>query len=340
MMYGEMHLSKRELRSCMDLGKALTSELDQEKLFGTILKKLSDMIPADIWSLLLLDRKTQELKFKLSADLNMEEMRGVRIKLGEGIAGRVALTKQPMIVENVTASEYFSDQIDKISGKVTKSVMCVPLVFGNQIVGVIEAINPYKTTDKALSILMFIADYAAIAVENTRRYQYIQTIANMDNLTGLYNTRYLYRALAELFETSKTFLKPFALIFMDIDNFKKVVDTHGHLNGSQAIQEVAETITESLAEPCFGVSYGGDEFVIVLPEYTKCMALEKAEEIRSLMGRTVYLSNKGINVSLSASFGVAAYPEDANDITRLLSVADKAMFRIKDTGKNAVGIEY
>src|SRR5208337_4010599 len=106
--------------------------------------------------------------------------------------------------------------------------------------GVIEAINPYKTTNKALSILMFIADYAAIAVENTRRYQYIQTIANMDNLTGLYNTRYLYKALAELFEASKISLKPFALIFLDIDNFKKVVDTYGHLNGSQAIQEVAE----------------------------------------------------------------------------------------------------
>jgi diguanylate cyclase (GGDEF)-like protein len=335
-----MHLSKRELRSCMELGKALTSELDQDKLFGTILKKISDMVPADIWSLLLLDKKTDELIFKFSVDLKMEEMGEIRIKLGEGIAGQVALTKQPMIVEDVSASKYFNDQIDKISGKVTRSVMCVPLVYANQIVGVIEAINPYQTTDKALSILMFIADYAAIAVENTRRYQYIQTIANMDNLTGLYNTRYLYKALAELFETSKISLKPFALIFMDIDNFKKVVDTFGHLNGSQAIQEVAESIMESLSDPCFGVSYGGDEFVIVLPEYTKAMAFAKAEEIRILMSRTVYLSNKGINASLSASFGVAAYPEDASDITRLLSVADKAMFKIKDTGKNAVGIEY
>jgi hypothetical protein len=82
-MNGEMHLSKRELRSCMELGKALTSELDQDKLFGTILKKLSDMIPADIWSLLLLDRETEELKFQLSVDLNMEEMKDIRIKLGE-----------------------------------------------------------------------------------------------------------------------------------------------------------------------------------------------------------------------------------------------------------------
>ena len=339
-MYGEMHLSKRELRSCMELGKALTSELDPNKLFGTILRKLSNMIPAGIWSLLLLDRDTEELKFKVSVDLNVEEIKDIRIKLGDGIAGHVALTQKPIIVEDVKSCKFFNDEIDKISGKITKSVMCVPLIFGNQIVGVIEAVNPYKTTKKALSILMFIADYAAIAVENTRRYQHIQSLANRDNLTGLFNTRYLYQALEGLFESSKNTASPIALIFMDLDNFKKVVDAYGHLNGSQAVQEVAATIKDSLVSPAFGVSYGGDEFVIVLPGYSKIQGLAKAEEIRSLMAQTVYLSNKGINASLSASFGVAAYPDDATNITRLLSVADKAMFNIKDKGKNAVGTVY
>lgn len=321
----------------MDLGKALTSELDQNKLFGTILKKLSDLIPADIWSLMLVERERNELVFKLSIDLNIEEIKDIRIKMGQGIAGQVAQTQTPMVVDDVSSCQYFNDQIDRMSGKVTKSVMCVPLVFGSQTVGVIEAINPYKTSKKALSLLMFVADYAAIAVENTRRYHYIQNLANKDNLTGLYNTRYLYNRLADLFETSRSSGKPFGLIFMDLDNFKKIVDSHGHLNGSQAIQEVATTIQESLAEPAFGVSYGGDEFVIVLPDYDKKSTITKAEEIRSLMAKTIYLSNRGINVKLSASFGVAAYPEDATNITRLLSVADKAMFSIKDRGKNAVG---
>jgi diguanylate cyclase (GGDEF)-like protein len=311
-MYGEMHLSKRELRSCMELGKTLTSELDPNKLFSTILGKLSEMIPADIWSLLLLDPDSGDLRFRLSVDLDMDDIKDIRIKLGQG----------------------------KISGKKTTSVMCVPLIFGDQVVGVIETINPRKTSKKALSLLMFIADYAAIAVENTRRYQRIQSLANRDNLTGLYNTRYLYHKLTLMFEESKCSSKPFALIFMDLDNFKRVVDAHGHLNGSQAIQEVAATIRDSLAEPAFGVSYGGDEFVVVLPGYTKDRAKAKAEEIRSLMDHTVYLSNKGINISLRASFGVAAYPEDATNITRLLSVADRAMFNIKDGGKNGVGAVY
>ncbi len=339
-MYGEMHLSRRELRSCMDLGKALTSELDQNRLFGTILKKLSDLIPADIWSLLLVERERNELVFKLSVDLNIEEVKDVRIGMGQGIAGQVALTQVPMVVDDVKTCRYFNDQIDRMSGKVTRSVMCVPLIFGSQTVGVIEAINPYRTNKKALSLLMFVADYAAIAVENTRRYNYIQSLANKDNLTGLYNTRYFYNRLNELCDESRVSGEPLGLVFMDLDNFKKVVDAHGHLNGSQAIQEVAHTIRDCLREPSFAVSYGGDEFVIVLPRHDKKAAAQKAEEIRALMEKTVYLSNRGINARLSASFGVASYPEDATNITRLLSVADKAMFIIKDKGKNAVGTMF
>jgi len=324
----------------MDLGKALTSELDQNRLFGTILKKLSDLIPADIWSLLLVERERNELVFKLSVDLNIEEVKDVRIGMGQGIAGQVALTQVPMVVDDVKTCRYFNDQIDRMSGKVTRSVMCVPLIFGSQTVGVIEAINPYRTNKKALSLLMFVADYAAIAVENTRRYNYIQSLANKDNLTGLYNTRYFYNRLNELCDESRVSGEPLGLVFMDLDNFKKVVDAHGHLNGSQAIQEVAHTIRDCLREPSFAVSYGGDEFVIVLPRHDKKAAAQKAEEIRALMEKTVYLSNRGINARLSASFGVASYPEDATNITRLLSVADKAMFIIKDKGKNAVGTMF
>lgn len=336
-MYGEHHLSKRELRACMELGKTLTSELDPNRLFGTILRKLGDMIPADIWSILILDRDTDELVFKLSVDLKMEEIKNIRIKPGQGIAGHVAQTQKPLLVDDVSNCRFFNDEIDRMTGKVTRSIMCVPLVYGHQSVGVIEAINPYRMNKKSLSLLMFVADYAAIAVENTSRYQYIQSLAIKDNLTGLYNTRYLYQVLDELFESSRETHTPFALIFMDLDNFKTVVDTHGHLHGSQAIQEVASTIRDSLTEPSFGVSYGGDEFVVVLPGYTKKNALHKAEEIRTLMGQTLYLANRGINIHLSASFGVAAYPEDATNITHLLSVADRAMFSIKDKGKNAVG---
>ena len=158
-----------------------------------------------------------------------------------------------------------------------------------------------------------------------------------DSLTGLYNTRYLYDAMKVLEADCRRQGTQFSLIFLDIDNFKHVVDTHGHLNGSQALAEVAQTIMNCLEEPAYGVAYGGDEFVVVLPQFNHAQALQKAQEIRSKMLMTRYLPAIPNGVHLKASFGVATYPEDASDIKAMLAKADKAMFQVKTTGKNAIG---
>jgi diguanylate cyclase (GGDEF)-like protein len=170
--------------------------------------------------------------------------------------------------------------------------------------------------------------------KSEERYRYLAT---HDSLTGLYNTRYLYRTLDRLILEHGIHDDSFALIFMDMDNFKQVVDTHGHLNGSQALAEVARTIKSGIDDPCFGVAYGGDEFVIVLPGFDKAKALAKAQEIRHKMKSTLYLARVTQGIHLKASFGVATFPEDAEDRAGLLALADQAMFRIKGTGKDAVG---
>jgi diguanylate cyclase (GGDEF)-like protein len=162
-------------------------------------------------------------------------------------------------------------------------------------------------------------------------------LAVHDNLTGLKNTRYLYQSLSELITASAADGNPFSLIFLDIDNFKQVVDKYGHLNGSQALAEVSATIRESIAKPAYGVAYGGDEFVVVLPGFNKKQAMQKAEEIRTRMKGTLYLVNRGHQVRLQASYGVSTCPDDAIDMTGLLAQADRAMFDIKSKGKDAVG---
>jgi len=173
--------------------------------------------------------------------------------------------------------------------------------------------------------------------ELRREHRKMQRLSLLDNLTGLYNTRYLYQALDRILAESRLSANPFALIFMDMDNFKRVVDTHGHLNGSQALREVAQTIRSLIKKPCFGVAYGGDEFVVVLPGFDKARAKSKVEAIRTKMKRTTYLDEIGLSVRLSASFGLASYPEDADDIIGLLGRADKALFRVKQTDKGSIG---
>lgn len=157
-----------------------------------------------------------------------------------------------------------------------------------------------------------------------------------DDLTGLYNARYLYRGLRRQFEKCAAAHKPLALLFIDIDRFKKVVDTHGHILGSQAIREVAQTLAGCLEKPAFAVSYGGDEYVVVLPGADRKGAIAKADEMRARISQTSYLADHGANVTLTCSFGVASFPEDAGDLEGLLAIADKSLFYVKSQGRNGI----
>ncbi len=158
-------------------------------------------------------------------------------------------------------------------------------------------------------------------------------LAVHDNLTGLYNTRHLYEHLPALLMPGGP---PCSVVFLDLDHFKHVVDTHGHLNGSRVIQEVAQVIQETIAAPRFAVAYAGDEFVLVLPGDDKAAALALAARLRARLAAHAFLAGSEPAVRLGASFGVATYPDDAADMTELLAVADQALFAAKHDGRNGI----
>ena len=336
-MDSDSPLTHSDLLSCLELSKSLTAELDSKRLFRMILHKVSALLPAENWSLLLLDEAAGELRFEISVDLDPEILKNVRLSLGEGIAGQVALKQEPIIVTDVSKCEFFSNLVDQLSNFTTKSLICVPVTYGGKTLGVIEVVNPRDLGARAVALVKLIADYTSIAVENANRYRHIQNLAIHDNLTGLFNTRYLYQSLNELIEAGKTNNSPVSLIFMDLDHFKYVVDTHGHLNGSRAIQQVALTIEQSLESPAYAVAYAGDEFVVVLPGFDQARARQKADEINSRIKSTVYLLDQGIEVRLQVSFGIATFPEHASDLTNLLGTADRELFKMKEEGKKTEG---
>ena len=117
-----------------------------------------------------------------------------------------------------------------------------------------------------------------------------------------------------------------------------MVDPHGHLNGSRAIQEAAATIRQTISEPTYAVAYAGDEFVVVLPGANPSQAVQTADSIRAEMDLTFYLRELGLNVKLRASFGIGAFPDHAEDVMELLAAADRALFAVKEKGKNAIGL--
>ncbi len=157
-----------------------------------------------------------------------------------------------------------------------------------------------------------------------------------DGLTGLYNRRYLYASLEMLIASATSGNSPVSVIFMDIDHFKEVVDTYGHLNGSQVIRELAATIRGALETPAYAVAYAGDEFVVVLPGFTDTQAVQKALDIQHRIKQSTYLRDQGAEVRLQASFGIATFPDHAKDMRGLLGAADHALFAVKTNGRDSV----
>jgi diguanylate cyclase (GGDEF)-like protein len=169
-----------------------------------------------------------------------------------------------------------------------------------------------------------------------REHDRVMKLAVTDDVSGFNNTRYLHRYLDRLLDTAGPRAPAVCLVFFDLDNFKRLVDTHGHLLGSKALREVAQAVSRVLEPDDRLVRYGGDEFIVILPRQGKDEALLKVARMKRAINATAFLQKEGINEHLTASFGLACYPHDAKDKHHLLAEADRCLFESKNAGKNRI----
>ena len=169
-----------------------------------------------------------------------------------------------------------------------------------------------------------------------KEHDRVMKLAVTDDVSGFNNTRYLHRYLDRLLENPAGKPPEVCLVFFDLDNFKKLVDAHGHVLGSKALREVAQTVAKVLGVDDRLVRYGGDEFIVILPRQNKDEALLKVARMKQAILSTQFLRKEGINAHLTASFGLASFPEDAHDKRELLAAADRCLFQSKAAGKNRI----
>ena len=324
------------MRSCVEIGKAVTATLNVDQIMHIILNRMSELIPARNWTLYLVDPVDQTLGFEVVVGLDNTPLENFRIQPGEGIAGQVAQTGLPVLIpRDVYSDSRFNAHVDRITGFKTESVICLPLIARQEVIGVLELINPDDPTlfdDVFLPVFSLLSDFMAIAIFNARNYEKINRLAITDDVTDQYNTRFLHEHLDRLLEANAAF----SLVFLDLDDFKKVVDTHGHQLGSRMLKEVAAMISTHLDPDDRLVHYGGDEFVIILPDKGKKDTIATIESLRRALGESVFLQSEQLRVQVGASFGIAPYPRDAADKKTLLQLADNALYCSKDRGKNTV----
>ena len=336
----EEHLKRlKALASFHEIGKALTSTLDLKEVLRIMMDKISELLNPKDWSLLLVDEERKDLYFEIVVGKGSEKIKKARLKRGEGIAGWVAKEGEPLFVPDVAKDKRFSARMDDISKYVTKSIICVPLKSKGRVLGVVELINKGDSglfQEEDLNLLTTLADYTAIAIENAKYFQKVQDLTISDDATTLYNSRYLHRFLEYESERARRYKTSLSLIFLDIDYFKKVNDTHGHLCGSKLLKEIGLLLLSKIRKVDVACRYGGDEFVIVLPHTSKEDAFNVAKKIKSALKRRMFLKDDGLNIKITASFGVASIPSDSEDSTGLIRLADNAMYKVKGLSRDGV----
>jgi diguanylate cyclase (GGDEF)-like protein len=322
-----------------ELGKALTSSLQLDQVLRTIMEKINEVLRPDTWSLLLMDVEKRELYFQIATGSGAEALKDLRIKVGQGLAGWVAESGEAVVVADTSKDSRFFGQVDEKTKMATRSIVAVPVRFRDQCLGVIELINcvgPEGFSTRDLALLEALADYAAIAIENARHVQRIHELTITDDCTSLYNARHLNFMLDTEIYRSHRYAFEFSLIFIDLDRFKQVNDTHGHLVGSKLLAEIGEAIKQHCRLIDLAFRYGGDEFVVLLPQTSKDNALGVAHRLHRLIRETEWLKDTGTPVRLTASVGVAAYPTDSRTKAELLHLADEAMYLVKNTSRDSV----
>jgi diguanylate cyclase (GGDEF)-like protein len=221
-----------------------------------------------------------------------------------------------------------------------RHVLAMPLVCGDRMLGVLEVIREGKYAHafrKAeVNLLDALVGSVASALANSVRIAEAERLSQTDDLTKLHNARYLRQFLLNEIRRARRYGTKVAALFLDLDDFKRINDVHGHLVGSHVLMEMASVILSSIRDTDAVARYGGDEFVIVLPDTGIELAGSVAERIREMIARFHFNGGRRLDLSLTASFGVAAFPEHASSPQQLIACADTAMYEAKAARKNCV----
>ena len=309
--------------------RAVNSSLDPERVADALVTRVSGWVPAAGWLVLAVDGggRTRAMAARaLTPPLEAA---------AQSIGGWVMRSGEVFAAANVGEDRRIHDSSAVAS-------IAFPLTCRGRTIGALVAMDrlpaaaPPRFAPTTLAALLSAVEPGAIALENALRVQRAEALSVTDDLTQLYNSRFLSQVLRRETKRASRSGRPLSLLFVDLDGFKGINDTHGHLFGSRALVEAAGVIRASARETDMVARFGGDEFALILPDTGSEGAAAVGDRVRDRIAAFKFLHGDGLDIQLTVSIGVATLPDVAASADGLIQAADEAMYWVKEHGKNGI----
>jgi diguanylate cyclase (GGDEF)-like protein len=328
-LFAEEQRRARQFAFLNNISKTAISSEDSEQMLAEIVSHIQKNFSFDHIGIGILDYVTKDIEIKAEAGITAQAL-GKRIPLGVGILGRVARTGETALVQTTSDAQ--------LQGVLpgSRSVLCIPIAYGESLLGVLnvesQKENAFTPQDKL--IMHTLADLLATALHNSFVFQKLQQQSITDGLTGIKTRRFFFEALSSELKRASRSGRPISVVLMDLDKFKTVNDTKGHLEGDLVLARVGRLLEQKCRQSNVVARYGGDEFIILMAETGVEQAQILAERLRLWIAQDPTLSEHHI----TGSFGVGSFPVHGFSMEAIIRVADAGMYVSKRAGGDLVSI--
>src|SRR5438477_10675898 len=326
-LFAEELRRSRQLSFLNSISKTAISSEDAEQMLADIVAEIRKAFRFDHIGIGILDYVTKDIEIKAEAG-STAQAKGKRIPLGVGIVGRVARSNERALLQNAAQGQ--------VSGVLPESraVLCIPITYGESLLGVlnVESREENAFSPQDVLIMSTLADLLATALHNAFVFQKLQQQSITDGLTGIKTRRFFWEALSSEWKRASGSGRPFSVVLIDLDKFKEVNDSMGHFEGDLVLARVGRLLEQKSRQSNVVARYGGDEFIVLMPDTDSEQAQVLAERLRQWLAGDPML----VEHSNTGSFGVARFPMEGFSIEDIIRVADAGMYVSKRSGGNSV----
>jgi diguanylate cyclase (GGDEF)-like protein len=325
-----------------EVGLAIAAGVGLEKTTQAAFQQLKKVIPVDLFYLALYEPTEKIVSYYMyQKDGERIEIEPFYLMQKPSLTRYVIQKQETIFIPDFKAenAEVKEDEVVRVSGFDNRTFLGIPLILKGEVIGIlsVQAAQPNAYDPSQIKLVETIAQQTSSAVDNAKLFEKMQEMAITDSLTELYNRRCFYMILDNEIERAKRYKSPLSLIMMDIDHFKLVNDKLGHLVGDEVLWSVSERSKKLLRHIDNMFRYGGEEFMIILPETNQEDALNVAERIRSTIAKTAIKTKKG-SVKITLSIGVSEYSENHAAPNEFIDSVDRTLYDAKKAGRNCVHV--